>query len=148
MQCLIILNFKACKTGLCNSYLTISSTLTYWKWQYGRPKHSCEKNIYWISDRLNRDSSVGIATGYGLYDRMIRVRFPAGARDFFLFDTAFRLALWPNQSSIQWVSGALSPGDKAAVFMAWCLVKHRNNFTFIFYCAMFYVCDCGINLSS
>jgi hypothetical protein len=27
---------------------------------------------------LSRDSSVGIATGYGLDDRMIGVRFPAG----------------------------------------------------------------------
>jgi hypothetical protein len=27
----------------------------------------------------NRDSSVSIVTGYGLDDRMIRVRFPAGA---------------------------------------------------------------------
>jgi hypothetical protein len=32
----------------------------------------------------SRDSSVGIATGYGLDDRMIRVRFPAGAGNFSL----------------------------------------------------------------
>jgi hypothetical protein len=32
----------------------------------------------------NRDSSVGKATGYGLDDRMIGVRFPAGAGNFAL----------------------------------------------------------------
>jgi hypothetical protein len=32
----------------------------------------------------NRDSSVGIATGYGLDDRMIGVRFTAGAGNFSL----------------------------------------------------------------
>jgi hypothetical protein len=31
---------------------------------------------------LTRLSLVGIATGYGLDDRMIRFRFPAGARNF------------------------------------------------------------------
>jgi hypothetical protein len=33
---------------------------------------------------MSRDSSVGIATGYGLDDRMIWVRFPAGAGNFSL----------------------------------------------------------------
>jgi hypothetical protein len=32
----------------------------------------------------NRDSSVGIALGYGLHDRGSRVRFPAGAGNFLL----------------------------------------------------------------
>jgi hypothetical protein len=61
----------------------------------------------------------------------------------FLFTTASRMALGPTQSPIQWVPGALSlgakrPGREAMlklpqyVFMAWCLVKHRDNFTFIF----------------
>jgi hypothetical protein len=74
----------------------------------------------------------------------------------FLFTTASRTALEPTQPPIQWVSDALSlevkrPGREADhtpsssaevknvcsyistpqyVFMAWCLVKHRNNFTF------------------
>jgi len=30
------------------------------------------------------------------------------------------------------------------VFMAWCLVKHRDNFTFTFYCVMFDVCELWI----
>jgi hypothetical protein len=33
---------------------------------------------------VSRDSSIGITTGYGLEDRMIGVRFPAGAGNFFL----------------------------------------------------------------
>jgi hypothetical protein len=35
-------------------------------------------------DEKSRDSSVGIALGYGLGDRGFRVRFPAGAGNFFL----------------------------------------------------------------
>jgi hypothetical protein len=69
----------------------------------------------------------------------------------------------PNQPPIQWVLGALSlgvkrPGREADhsppssaevknvwsytsipeyVFMAWCLVKHRDNFTFyLYYCTI------------
>jgi hypothetical protein len=33
---------------------------------------------------MSQDSSVGIATGYGLDDQTIRVRFPAGAGNFSL----------------------------------------------------------------
>jgi hypothetical protein len=76
----------------------------------------------------------------------------------FLFTTASRTALWLTQPHIQWVTGAVSlrvkrPGRKADhsppssaevknawsytstpqyVFMEWCLVKHRDNFTFTF----------------
>jgi hypothetical protein len=59
----------------------------------------------------SRDSSVSIALGHGLDDRGSRVRFPAGAGNF-LFTTAFRTALGPNQPPIQWVPGALSLGIK------------------------------------
>jgi hypothetical protein len=45
---------------------------------------------------------VGIATGYGLDDRMIGVRFPPGV-GFFLFDTVYRALLGPTQPPIQWV---------------------------------------------
>jgi hypothetical protein len=40
-----------------------------------------EKNS---SKEMSRDSSVDIATGYGLEDRMIRVRFSVGAENFSL----------------------------------------------------------------
>jgi hypothetical protein len=106
----------------------------------------------------SRGSSVGIALGCGLDDRCSRVRFPAGARKF-LFTTASRVALGPTQPPIQLVPGALSLGVKRLgreadhslpsstavkipralptvpqyAFMVWCLVKHRDNFTFTFY---------------
>jgi hypothetical protein len=56
----------------------------------------------------SRDSSVGIALGYGLDDRDSRVRFPAGGLGIFYFTTASRPALVPTQPPIQWVPGALS----------------------------------------
>jgi hypothetical protein len=40
--------------------------------------------ISFIICTLYNDSSVGIAVGYGLYDRGSRVRFPAGAGNFSL----------------------------------------------------------------
>jgi hypothetical protein len=75
----------------------------------------------------------------------------------FHFTTVSRMVLGPTQPSIQWVPGALSlevkwprreadhsPPSSAEVknawsytstpqnvFMAWCLVKHRDNFTFL-----------------
>jgi hypothetical protein len=97
--------------------------------------------------------------------------------EIFLFTTASRTALEPTQPPIQWVPGALSRGVKQLgreadhsppssvevknawsytsthqyVFMAWCLVKHRDNFTFTFnplccfstsvYCVVYFVID-------
>jgi hypothetical protein len=60
----------------------------------------------------SRDSSVGIALGYGLDDRGSRVRFPGGGLGIFLFTTASRKALGSTQHPIQWVPGALSLGLK------------------------------------
>jgi hypothetical protein len=76
----------------------------------------------------------------------------------FLFTTTSGTDLGPTQPPIQWLPGALSLGVKRAgreadhsppssaevkewvelystpqyAFMAWCLVKHRDNFTFTF----------------
>jgi hypothetical protein len=47
------------------------------------------RKIYFIFDKFkSRDSSVGIALGYGLDDRGSRVRFPTGAGNFSLHQNA------------------------------------------------------------
>jgi hypothetical protein len=53
----------------------------------------------------SRDSSVGIATGYGLDDRGVGVRVPIGER-------FFSSPSHSDRPLIQWVPGALSPGVK------------------------------------
>jgi hypothetical protein len=94
-------------------------------------------------------------TQHGLDDWGSRVLCPVGLR-IFLFTTESRTALEPTQPPIQWVPGAFSLGVKRQgceadhpphlvsrlknawsytstpqyAFMAWCLVKHRDNFTF------------------
>jgi hypothetical protein len=104
----------------------------------------------------SRDSSVGIALGYGLDDRVLGFDSRRGL-GIFLFATASGTALGPTQPPLQWIPGALSLGIKGPgreadhsppsnaevknawsytstpqyVFMAWCLVNHRDNFTFL-----------------
>jgi hypothetical protein len=73
-------------------------------------KESCIID-YLLERNMSRDSSVGIALGYGLDDRGSRVRFPARL-GIFHFTSASRTALEPTQPPIQWVSGALSLGVK------------------------------------
>jgi hypothetical protein len=55
-----------------------------------------------------RDSSVGIATGYGLEGRDSISR----RGKIFIFSTESTLALGPTQPPIQWVQGEISPGVK------------------------------------
>jgi hypothetical protein len=62
-----------------------------------------------LEGRKNRVSSVGIATGYELEDRISGVRFLAEL-GIFLFSTASTPALRPTQTPIQWVPGAFSLG--------------------------------------
>jgi hypothetical protein len=99
----------------------------------------------------SRGGSVGIVIMLRVIDRgSILGRYG----DFLLFATASRLTLWPTQPPIQWVPRLKLPELKAYhkspsstkvknawsytstpqyVFMAWCLVKHRDNFTFHLY---------------
>jgi hypothetical protein len=58
----------------------------------------------------SRDSSVGIALGYGLDDRGSGVQFAAGL-GIFLFTTASRTALGPTQPPFQWGSSRGSPKE-------------------------------------
>jgi hypothetical protein len=56
---------------------------------------------------FSRDSSVGIANGYGLDNRGVGVPVPVGSRIF-----SSRPALGSTQPPIQWVPGDLSPWVK------------------------------------
>jgi hypothetical protein len=49
-------------------------------------------------------SSVSTVSGYGLEDRAIKVRSPAGEKGFFLLSVS-RPALRPTQPPVQWVQG-------------------------------------------
>jgi hypothetical protein len=60
---------------------------------------------------MSRDSSVGIATGYGLDDQGFGVPGPVGSKNF-QFSMSSRPALGSTLPPIQWVPGALSPGIK------------------------------------
>jgi hypothetical protein len=60
----------------------------------------------------SRDSSVGIALGYGLDDRSSMVRFPAGAGNFSLHHRVQNGSGSPSQPPIHWVPGSLSLGVK------------------------------------
>jgi hypothetical protein len=111
------------------------------------------------------DISVGIRLGYGLDDRVSRVRFPAGL-GIFLFNTSSTTALGPTQPPIKWVPGALSLGVKrlgreadhspsSSAEVQECVdlylhspntaswrgaqskIKHRDNYTFYLYVSYF-----------
>jgi hypothetical protein len=102
-----------------------------------------------------RDSSVDIATGYGLEDRGSRVRFPAGAGNFSLHHriqngsgahpASNPMGNGGSFPGVKWLGREAdhSPPSRDVVkecvelylhfryaFMAWCLVKHRDNFSF------------------
>jgi hypothetical protein len=109
-----------------------------------------------VKEGQSLNSSVGIALGYGLDDRGSRVPFPAGAGNFSLhlcfqdgsgahpasYPMGTRSSFpevkaavassWPLTSiscRAQRMRGAIPPLPEY-VFTVWCLVKHRDNFTF------------------
>jgi hypothetical protein len=61
---------------------------------------------------MSRDSSVGIATDYGLDDRMIGVRFPVGAENFSRLHVHTGSEAHP--ASYPMGTGGSYPGGKAA----------------------------------
>jgi hypothetical protein len=136
----------------CGEYPATQKTIT-WKLQISRDVLST------TVAKQNRDSSVGIALGYGLDGRVSRVRFPVGAGNFSLHHrvqngSGAHPASYPmgTRGSFLGVKRPRreadhSPPSSAEVknawsytstpqyaFMAWCSVKkrYRDNFTFIF----------------
>jgi hypothetical protein len=107
------------------------------------------------------DSSVGIMPGYGLDDRGSRVRFLVGAGNFSFhhhiqnISGAHPASYWMGTRGsfpgVKWLgceadhSPPCSAEVKNAwsytstpqyVFMAWCLVKHKDNFTFYLFLSL------------
>jgi hypothetical protein len=62
---------------------------------------------------MSRDRSVGIATGYGLDDRMIGVRFPAGSGSF-SFRRRVQTVSGAHPASYPMGTRSSFPGGKAA----------------------------------
>jgi hypothetical protein len=69
-------------------------------------------NIRVLAARVDRDSVVGIATGYGLDGPLIELRLGRG------IPYSTRPALGPTQPPVQWVPSLL-PGGKAAGAWRW-----------------------------
>jgi hypothetical protein len=74
-----------------------------------RLRMPCILMAYLITFR-SRGSSVSTVSGYGLDDRAIEVRSPAGAKD---FSSILCVQTSPTQPPVQWAPGVLSPGVKA-----------------------------------
>jgi hypothetical protein len=60
---------------------------------------------------MSRDSTVGIATVYGLDDKRGQISSPDRVKNF-LFSTSSRPVLGSTQPPVQWVPGAVSHGVK------------------------------------
>jgi hypothetical protein len=69
-------------------------------------------NFFTIIITRSRVSSVSIVSDYGLDDRKIGVRSPAGAEDF-SSSLCVQTGSGAHPASCKWVPGVLSPGVKA-----------------------------------
>jgi hypothetical protein len=77
---------------------------------------------------VSRDSSVGLALGYELEDRVSRVRFPAGSGNFSLH---YRVQ---NGSGVHPASYPMGTNGSFPNTPSWlgAQLKYRDNFTFTF----------------
>jgi hypothetical protein len=114
-----------------NRYISYGFGLSVAYWKYNLVKKMYNHNLAILLDRCikfrfkfitlhvyvkSRDSSVGIALGYGLNDRDSRVRFPAGAGNFSLHH---RL----HPASYPMGTRGSFPGGKAAGVWSWPLTS-------------------------
>jgi hypothetical protein len=82
------------------------------KWKGQRRKTSCCNLWYYSGIRRSRVSSGSTVSDYGLDDRAIGVRSPAGAKDFSSI-LCVQTGSGTHPASCKWVPGVLSPGVKA-----------------------------------
>jgi hypothetical protein len=127
------------------------------RWQTYRGKLLARNNIFnscvyiWLGDLLHTLCVTGTGTaqslkrlGYGLDDRGSRFRFPAVAGNFSRHHRV-QNGSGAHPASYLMSTGSSFPGGKAAgacswpltstlqnVFMAWCLVKLRDNFLLLY----------------
>jgi hypothetical protein len=130
-------------------------TKRYWSLAYEMLHRTSELASPCEQGKKSRDSSVGIALGYGLNDQCSRDRLPAEAGNFSLHHRVQNSSGDHSASCPMGTRGSFPrgkrPGREAEhsppssaevknawsytstpqyVFMAWCLLKHRDNFTF------------------
>jgi hypothetical protein len=119
-------------TAVRTSNLTIANEVYKWRASslhsfnepgtaWGDMTKPCVQTLYWFLQRLcasSRDSSVGIALGYGLDDRGSRVRFPAGTWNFSLHHRVQNGSAAHPASYPMGIRGSF-PGDKAAGAWNW-----------------------------
>jgi hypothetical protein len=80
--------------------------------EFGKPGVKCGPMCALVNYQWYGDSSVGIVLGYGLDDRASRVRFPAGAGNFFLHYSV-QNGSGAHPASYPMGTKGSFPGDKA-----------------------------------
>jgi hypothetical protein len=81
----------------CVLYIQLQGKIIWYSWN----------SILWPSGSW--DSTVGIATGYGLDDRGVKVKSPGRVKNFY-FSALSKPTLGPTQPPIQWVPGSFFRG--------------------------------------